>query len=265
MTVWMVLQEWFFLTGKSVLSAWLVVFIISGLLFGVFRSFFHARKIQSKKFSWPIFRHELFYSVVNMAITGVTLQYVSSMLVENGLLVINSSPATWGWIGLEFVLYFFAFDLYFYLVHRLVHVDPLYRWIHKVHHRSTSPNPLTTYSVSPLEGIAMGVFVPVFLSLFTVHEASMALIFSFAPIMGLYVHMGHEFFPRWWYQTCATKWFMTPMYHDQHHQYFTYNYGGFTTIWDHVFRTVRPDFLADFAALKARTDQKPEPVSAMGE
>jgi sterol desaturase/sphingolipid hydroxylase (fatty acid hydroxylase superfamily) len=40
------------------------------------------------------------------------------------------------------------------------------------------------------------------------------------------------------------------MFHDQHHQYFRYNYGGFTTIWDRVFGTVRPRFMEDFATFR---------------
>ena len=39
---------------------------------------------------------------------------------------------------------------------------------------------------------------------------------------------------------------------DQHHQFFTCNYGAFTTIWDRLFGTVRGRFEQDFVALKGR-------------
>ena len=63
-----------------------------------------------------------------------------------------------------------------------------------------------------------------------------------------------RFFPRWWYRSWLTKWFLTPMFHDQHHQLFHCNYGGFTTIWDRVFGTVNPAFEADYERLKAAGD-----------
>jgi sterol desaturase/sphingolipid hydroxylase (fatty acid hydroxylase superfamily) len=68
--------------------------------------------------------------------------------------------------------------------------------------------------------------------------------------MGLYVHCGYEFFPRWWNKSWATKWFITATFHDQHHRYFTYNFGGYTTIWDRLCGTIRPRFEADFERLK---------------
>jgi sterol desaturase/sphingolipid hydroxylase (fatty acid hydroxylase superfamily) len=58
----------------------------------------------------------------------------------------------------------------------------------------------------------------------------------------------------------ATKWFITSTFHDQHHRYFSYNYGGYTTIWDRICRTIRPKFEADFDKLKARLDEPREPT-----
>src|SRR3546814_16059333 len=74
-----------------------------------------------------------------------------------------------------------------------MHQPLVYRWIHKLHHRSVSPNLLTTLSVSPLESIINGGFVPMFLAVFTVHDATMALILPTNIVMGLYVHSGYEF------------------------------------------------------------------------
>ena len=70
--------------------------------------------------------------------------------------------------------------------------------------------------------------------------------------MGLYVHAGHEFLPRWWNRTWATKWFITTTFHDQHHKYFNYNFGGYTQIWDHLCGTVRKKYEADFENPKGR-------------
>ncbi len=138
-----------------------------------------------------------------------------------------------------------------------MHVNPIYKWMHKLHHYSISPNLLTTLSVSPFESLVNGGFLPLFTSLCTVcllpvHTATMALIEPTNIIMGLYVLSGYEFFPRWWQKSWATKWFITATFHDQHHKYFNYNYGVYTTIWDSICGTVRPKFVADFEQLKAR-------------
>jgi len=104
--------------------------------------------------------------------------------------------------------------------------------------------------MSPIEGVLEGIIIPIFLTAVTVNEASTLFILPFATVMGLYVHCGYEMMPRWWYKTWLTCWFITPTFHDQHHRYVHYNYGGFTTIWDWVFGTVRPQFLSDYDRMK---------------
>jgi sterol desaturase/sphingolipid hydroxylase (fatty acid hydroxylase superfamily) len=71
--------------------------------------------------------------------------------------------------------------------------------------------------------------------------------------MSLFVHCGHEFFPRWWYRFPATGWLLTPLFHDQHHSLVGCNYGGFTTIWDRLFGTVSPRYARDFEGREWRT------------
>jgi lathosterol oxidase len=253
MAVWVALQH--LLTGKNPLSRFLVIFVISGLLVVVFRSFFRARKIQPKGFRWRTFRNEALFGILNITTSGFLLGFLSSTLTKHGLIVFNKSPATWWVVGLEYAAYFLAFDTYFYWFHRLMHIEPIYTLVHKIHHYSVSPNVLTTLSVSPLESLVNGGFVPLFTAMVAVHPATMALIGPTNIFMGLYVHAGYEFFPRWWNKSWATKWFITATFHDQHHRYFNFNYGGYTTIWDWVCGTVRPKFLADFEQLKARVNQ----------
>ena len=133
-----------------------------------------------------------------------------------------------------------------------MHNEPIYSKVHKLHHLSTSPNLLTTLSVNPLESFVNGGFVPLFTALFTVHSETMMLIGPTNIIMGLYVHSGYEFLPRWWNNSWATKWFITATFHDQHHKYFTGNFGGYTTIWDRICGTMRPKFEQDFENPKPR-------------
>ena len=235
------------------LTRWLVFFLVATFLATVGRSFLKARKIQPNGFRWKTFRREIFFAALNLAITGFLIGGLTTALNKMGWIKFNHEPAS-GWVlALEFALYFFAFDCYFYWLHRLMHKEPIYKWVHKIHHGSMSPNLLTTLSVGPLESLINGGFMPIFTALFTMHDASFALMAPCTVFMGLYVHSGYEFLPRWWNKTWLTRWFITATFHDQHHRYFKGNYGGFTTIWDFLCGTVRSNYLSDFDKIKART------------
>ncbi len=242
-----------FLTGNP-LGRFLALFVLMGFVATVFRGFLRARKIQPNGFRWRAFRNEILFGALNLAVSAFALGSLTAWLTTKGWIAFNTAPASWWVIGLEYALYFFLFDTYFYWLHRLMHIEPIYTWVHKIHHYSTSPNPLTTLSVSPLESLINGGFVPLFTLLFTVHDSTMALITPTNIIMGLYVHCGYEFLPRWWNRTWFTRWFITTTFHDQHHKYFKWNFGGYTTIWDFLCGTVRPKYLADFDQIKARLD-----------
>jgi lathosterol oxidase len=236
--------------GEHMLRLWLFLFVAAGVVGGIVSGFLKARKIQPNGFKWKIFRHEVLVATITIAISGTIIGQGMTWLKGHGWIAFHSDPAVWWQIALEYLLYFFLFDTYFYWLHRWMHNEPVYRWVHKLHHRSIAPNLLTTLSVHPLESIINGGFVPLFLALFTIHDATMALIAPTNIIMGLYVHSGYEFMPRWWNRSWATKWLITATFHDQHHRYFTGNFGGYTTIWDRICGTVRPRFENDFRKVK---------------
>ena len=232
--------------GQPTISAWIALFLLSGFGLTIWQGFFRARKIQPKGFKWKTFRNEGVFAVINLATAGVLLGAATGYFTDIGLIALRSRPIEWWIVALEYALYFFAFNTWFYWWHRAMHVEPFYKYVHKIHPYSISPNLLTTLSVSPFESIINGGFVPLFLltmtfAAFPVHEASMALIGPTNVVMGLYVHTGYEFSPRCWNKNWATKWFITATFHD-HHRYFRYNFGGHTTIWDYICGTVRPKF-----------------------
>ena len=253
-----------FMGGQESLALWFVLFLASILVAGIWSGFFKARKVQPKGFKWKALRTEAIVAVVTLAIVGPTMGSASGWLARNGWIAPIKAPALWWQIGLEYVVYFLLFDTWFYWWHRAMHKEPMYKWVHKVHHWSTSPNLLTTLSVNPLESLINGGFVPLFLTVTTltmpIHAETMALITPTNIIMGLYVHSGYEFFPRWWHKSWATKWFITATFHDHHHKYFNYNFGGYTTIWDRICGTMRKNFESDFEKIASRA--RPEKPAA---
>jgi len=249
-----------FATEHSSIARLVGLGIVGGVMVLLFRTLFNARKIQPNGFKWKTLRNEVIFAITFGALTGYFIGFLTSTLNHFGLIEFKTGPASWWVVALEYALYFFAFDTWFYWMHRLMHKEPMYTLVHKIHHLSTSPSAMTTFSVNPLESLINGGFVSVFTAVVTVHHSTMALIVPTNVIMGVYVHLGYEFFPRWWHKSLATKWFITTTFHDQHHRYFTFNYGGYTTIWDRICGTIRPKFEVDFDKLKARLAKPREPI-----
>lgn len=255
-------QFWALLGWRNAMSAFFYMVVMVSVLNGVLAIFASTRKIQPKGFKWQTYRNEVLFALFNVAFSGLFIGGLTSFLNARGWTVINKSPAHWWVVAGEYALFFFAFDTWFYWCHRLMHKEPIYRWVHKIHHRSTSPNLLTTLSVSPLESLVNGGFTPLFTAVIVVHSSSLMLMTLTTGLMGLYVHAGHEFLPRWWTKSWATKWFITSTFHDQHHKYFNWNFGGFTTIWDYICGTGRRKYEEDFEKIATR---RKEPASALAD
>jgi sterol desaturase/sphingolipid hydroxylase (fatty acid hydroxylase superfamily) len=105
----------------------------------------------------------------------------------------------------------------------------------------------------------------IFVTVVDVHDASMALIVPTNVLMGLWVHSGYEFLPKWWNRTWLTKWFISATFHDHHHKYFTANFGGYTTVWDRLCGTVHKRFESDFVKIKERPLREPAPEAVAAE
>ena len=244
------------------LGQFVMLVMILSFLAAVLHALFKSRKIQPNGFRWKTFRNEVLFAGLNTACTGFLLGGLTALLTRLNLIHFNHSHAPWWVVAFEYVLYFVLFDTWFYWLHRLMHMRPIYTFVHKIHHFSTSPNLVTTVSVSPLESLINGGFVPIFTAMFFIHDQTMPFIGATNILMGLYVHSGYEFLPRWWNKSWATKWFITATFHDQHHRFFRWNYGGYTTIWDRVCGTMRPSYEAEFEARTARPLPKPAAVTA---
>lgn len=251
------------LMGLNPLTWWLAGLAIVGLAVGIGTGYFRARKIQPNSFKWPVFRREVLWAAFNVSVTTLVLTLLTGYLTRIGWIRFHSEPASWWVIALEYAIYFFGFDTWFYWGHRLMHVEPMYSWTHKVHHWSVSPNPVTSLSMNPVEGIIEGAWLPLLTSMLTLHETTMIFVIPTAVIMGQYVHSGFEFLPSWWNRSWLTKWFISATFHDQHHRYFKGNYGGFTTIWDYLCGTVRPRYEEDFVKVTTRPVRRAQGKAAV--
>jgi sterol desaturase/sphingolipid hydroxylase (fatty acid hydroxylase superfamily) len=234
-----VLGQVFFETARTVAVLWLLAGAVWMIYNGPFRDRFARRRIQGPRRGGRLLRHELAQSTLN--ILGTTIAGLgTAWLISAGYAHIDDDPHHWPQGLVHFAIYFVAFDLYFYGMHRLLHTSLLYRWVHRYHHVSDVPGPLTAFSFHPIEGIVSNAFVTLMMLALDLNIVGLALIYAYGVLNSLLVHGGFEVFPAGWYRSRWTSWYLTPVFHDVHHSREDGNYGGFMTIWDRVFRTVSP-------------------------
>lgn len=208
------------------------------------QSWFH-RKIQQK---FPKRRHlitELKYSFLTIIIFtayGIGMFLLKKHYGITGNLYANINEYGIGYFVLSIFILIIMHDTYFYWTHRLMHSPKIYKYVHKVHHRSTNPTPLAVYSFHPLEAFVNGGFA--YFALFTipVHLGALItflLLFIFTDIA---LHLGYEVFPKKWINHPVLKYINTSTHHNMHHQYFIGNYGLYFNVWDRLMGTQNTNY-----------------------
>jgi len=107
---------------------------------------------------------------------------------------------------------FVVVDLWFYWTHRLIHYGPLYRMIHKFHHRFTAPTSVASMYANPLEFMIGNLGGVVLGPVFTNCHPLTTLVWICASLISTGMHhSGYEI--------------MGARDHDRHHEVFNVNYG----------------------------------------
>lgn len=217
-----------------------------------------------------IWSHEIPHAIWTVS-GGYIIKLMIRHLIENGgVNVINippdlslssslSSSSTTiimlliRWI-IEVVTYFIVFDAYFYFIHRLFHTNKyLYHWIHKAHHESISPNAVAGVSFNPLEGTLFGSFLPMYSYICTqctggILKPTLITCGGLQLLQSLMIHCGYEFVSAEHFEHTFWSKFLTPTFHDRHHERFNCNYSGFFTYLDDLFGTCDPDWKTKYAS-----------------
>ncbi|HGH5397501.1 TPA: sterol desaturase family protein [Raoultella planticola] len=119
----------------------------------------HAFKFNSK---WPskdnsafLFRRQTPDNIIWTFVSGVPLWTAFEVLMlwafSNGWIAFVSwEEHPWYCSIVMFFIPMFR-DIHFYLVHRMLHWPPLYRWIHYLHHNNVNPGPWSGLSMHPGE------------------------------------------------------------------------------------------------------------------
>jgi len=173
------------------------------------------------------------------ALIGFAMGAASTWAVRQGVMPFAGFTTDLKTAAIEILIYVVLFDLYFYGLHRALHLRWLYQKIHVVHHRSLSPTLLTALAFHPVEAAAILAFVPVTMCLIPIHLVSLVVVSLFLSGSILIAHCGCEVFPSWMAKVPLLNWYVTPRVHDEHHKRRDCNYSATLSIFDRTFRTFR--------------------------
>ena len=154
-------------------------------------------------------------------------------------------------IFLYTITLFLVSDFTRYWLHRFLHTIPFLWEFHKVHHSAKVLTPITFYRVHPIEnflfglryslsvGFVTGIFVYFFGAMIDIYAVVGVNVFLFVfSVFGANLRHSHVPFS---YPRILEKWLMSPKQHQIHHsrKHFDKNYGGFISIWDKMFGTLK--------------------------
>ncbi len=141
----------------------------------------------------------------------------------------NDNPI---WFVLWFIIILFWREFHFYVTHRIIHFEPLYKYVHYLHHKNIKIGPWSGLSMHPIEHI---IYFSVVLIHCIIPSHPLHFIFNLqhtalSPLQG---HSGYD-------KIEITKKHKIPhssFFHYLHHKHFKCNYGESTIPLDKWFGT----------------------------
>lgn len=213
---------------------------IACVIIGFFASYITLRttwldgnRIQAKKVTMDTFYQRLPLIAFNL----VVLQIFGAVGIYYAYPMLDTSSFHLGYFFLQFAILLFADDLFFYFFHRLMHENEfLFRKIHRIHHRATTPFPLEFIYVHPLEwmlgttGITLGLMV-LYFSFGSIGVYSFWAYMFFRSAHEIEIHSGIDGFTR------LIPFYGSTRQHDDHHAYIKGNYASSLSYLDKIFGT----------------------------
>jgi len=223
-------------------------YLIAGTAFFLFyrilSSSLHRNKIQERKADRKDFRREVLNSSASaLILASIAVISCSKWVQPYTLIYTDISEYPIWWVPVSVALCLIIHDTYFYWMHRLMHHPAIFRHTHLLHHKSTNPTPLASYSFHILEAIAEGAIVLLLVFVLPLHPLSISLFALSSLLINVYGHLGYEIAPKWLRHSFLFEIINTSTHHNLHHSKFKGNYGLYFRIWDRLMKTENPDYV----------------------
>jgi plant 4alpha-monomethylsterol monooxygenase len=146
---------------------------------------------------------------------------------------IHTGPVPAWYVIIGQIAFFIVLDDFlYYWMHRTLHTPWLYKHIHSVHHRITTPFALTGNYMHVGEFMLTSTLVMLGPSVVGAHVVTMWLWIVFRQLEAADGHSGYDV-P--WNPALLVPFYKGPVYHDFHHRRFFGNYAGFFAYLDKLF------------------------------
>ncbi|AQZ15203.1 ERG3 (YLR056W) [Zygosaccharomyces parabailii] len=126
----------------------------------------------------------------------------------------------------ELVSFLFFTDCGVYFAHRGLHYPPVYKRLHKPHHKWLVCTPFASHAFHPVDGYIQSLPYHIYPLLMPLNKISYLCLFTFVNCWTVMIHDGNHMSNNPIVNGTAC--------HTVHHLYFNYNYGQFTTLWDRI-------------------------------
>lgn len=200
---------------------------------------FRQFKIQQKYPSNIQIKREIKYSIISLVIfslAGLPIYEYSIRGLTGIYYKISDYGTTYFFVGL--LLTIFVNDTLFYWSHRLMHVKSIFRYVHSVHHKSTSPTPFAVFAFGPIEAVIHTIVYTSLILFIPIHAVMFVVFYLYNMTTNLAGHAGFEFMPEKLSKHWFFNWQNTVTNHDVHHKTFNCNYGNYFIFWDKMMNTL---------------------------
>lgn len=206
------------------------------------------RRIQPLTFTRAQLRREAAWSALSAGVFGLVGLSAHLINREFDFLASYASIEThgWFWFWCSIPVAILVHDFYFYWAHRFMHAPGVYGRVHKVHHLSTNPSPLSAFAFHPYEAVLEALGFVLVLALVPMHPVAFLIFSTFMIAFNVMGHLGYELLPRFLVHVPVLRLLNTATSHNQHHRTYRYNYGLYTLVWDRMFGTLHPRYMSSF-------------------
>lgn len=219
---------------RQTLSLFLVTSVFGWLLYFIVAFLSFKFVYDKSNFNHPRYLKNQIYLEIHQATTAIpvmvllTIPWFLLELHGYSKLYYNIADSTGGWksILLQFPSFLLFTDCGIYFIHRALHWPPVYKALHKPHHKWIVCTPFASHAFHPVDGYLQSLPYHVYPFLFPLHKISYLFLFTFVNFWTVMIHDGEYLSNDPVVNGAAC--------HTIHHLYFNYNYGQFTTLWDRL-------------------------------